>query len=455
MSRDGLTVSEALALAKDAIDAGVGPLRVDGELSGFKRHRPSGHLYFDLKDARSRLSCVMWREAARRLRFEPADGMLVRAQGRFGIYEVQGRLQLYAEALEPAGLGDLHAALERLKERLAAEGLFATERKRPLPRFPERIGVATSDSGAAIRDILRVLGQRWPVAEVVLRPCAVQGAAAAPEIAAALEDLGREPDLDLILLGRGGGSIEDLWCFNDEAVVRAVAGSRRPVVAGIGHEIDVTLADLAADLRAATPSQAAELSVPDRTDVLARLRGEGRRLLARAEGRLRTERLRVARIESSHGLRRPRELVRTRAQRIDELAIRLESALANGIARRRTRLEDLDRRFRSREPRLRLRRGGERLAEIRSRIRARAARAIADRRRLLALRAEHLEAVGPRSVLGRGYAICLREADGGAIRSWTEVGDRERVAVILGTGSLRCRVEERRETWDRNREESR
>ncbi|MBD3162950.1 MAG: exodeoxyribonuclease VII large subunit, partial [Candidatus Eisenbacteria bacterium] len=341
-----LTVSEALALAKDAIEIGVGPLWVDGELSGFKRHRPSGHLYFDLKDNRGRVSCVMWRERARRLRFDPTDGMQVRVHGRFGIYEVQGRLQVYADALEPAGLGELQAALERLKTRLAEEGLFASERKRALPPFPSVIGVATSDSGAALRDVLRVLGQRWPIAEVLLRPCAVQGASAAPEIAGALEELERREELDLILLVRGGGSIEDLWCFNEERVVRAIAGSRVPVVTGIGHEIDVTLADFAADLRAATPSQAAELSVPDREEIVAQLRAEGRRLRVRTEGHLRAARLRVARIESSHGLRRSREIVRNRAQRVDELAIRLGNASAHAFGRRRERLAALGRRFR-------------------------------------------------------------------------------------------------------------
>jgi hypothetical protein len=212
-------------------------------LTGFKRHHPSGHLYYDMKDSRGRVSCVQWRDSAKRLRFEPADGMQVRAHGSLGIYEVQGRLQLYVDALQPSGLGELQAALERLKARLAEEGLFAPERKRAIPAFPGMIGVITSPTGAAVRDIFRVLRERWPVAEIIFRPCQVQGEGAGDQIVRALADLTAETSLDVIILGRGGGSIEDLWAFNEEAVVRAVAGSRILIITGIGHEIDITLSD--------------------------------------------------------------------------------------------------------------------------------------------------------------------------------------------------------------------
>jgi exodeoxyribonuclease VII large subunit len=448
VSGETLSVSQLLALAKQAIEDGTGPVWVEGELTGFKRHQPSGHLYFDMKDAKGRISCVMWRDGARRLRFDPADGLMVRVHGRLGLYEVQGRLQLYADALEPAGLGALQAALEALKRRLADEGLFAAERKRPLPRYPERVGVVTSSSGAAVRDVVRVLGERWPVAEVVLRPCAVQGAEAAEQIVDALEEIAGVPGLDLILLVRGGGSIEDLWCFNEEIVVRAVARSPVPIVTGVGHEIDVTLVDFASDLRAATPSQAAELAVPSRSDIVRLLGGQQARIRQRAEGRLRTAQLALARLQGSHGLRRPADLVRQRAQRVDDLAGRMGVAVSTRLDTRRRRLVDLTARWRARDPVSNLRRSRERLAELGTRLSQRVDRRIRDARERLAARAAHLEAIGPRAVLSRGYAICMRPADGRAVRSWNEVASGDRVRVILSEGSLGCNVEEREEVWE-------
>lgn len=444
-----LSVSEVLALAKRVLDTGTGPVWVSGELSGFKRHQPSGHLYFEMKDGRGRLSCVEWRESARRLRFDPVDGMLVRAHGRLGIYEPQGRLQLYVDSLEPAGIGELQAALDALKARLAADGLFDSARKRPLPAYPRKIGLATSDSGAAVRDVLRVLKERWPVAEVVLRLCAVQGEGATEQIVAALRDLDAESDLDLVILARGGGSIEDLWCFNEEAVVRAVAGARTPVVTGVGHEIDVTLVDFASDLRAATPSQAAELAVPSRTDVLRRLAIDAGRLRQHASARVRTARLHLSRIEGSHGLRRPIETVRQRAQRVDDLATRMDRAGQDGINRRRRTLADLTGRWRSRNPAVIVRRARERLAELNGRSVLgveRRMRAVAEGLRLVGA---HLRAVGPEAILSRGYAICLRSEDRRAVRSFRDVEAGNPVRVLLGEGELACRIEERKEEWDR------
>lgn len=447
MSPETLTVSQVLALAKEAIEQGTGPVWVAGELTGFKRHQPSGHLYFDLKDGKGRVSCVQWRDSARKIRFEPADGMQVRAHGSLGIYEVQGRLQLYVDALEPAGLGELQAALERLKARLAEEGLFAAERKRPIPAFPEKIGVATSATGAAVRDILRVLGERWPFAEVVLRPCQVQGEGAAEEIVGAIEDLEAEPGIDVILLGRGGGSIEDLWAFNEEAVVRAVAESSVPIVTGIGHEVDVTLSDFAADLRAATPSQAAELAVPDRSEILRRVGSLTRQLRIRGDARLRLAQLHLSRLQGSHGLRRPADLVRQRAQRIDDLSSRLQKRIALVLDLRHRRLQDLSRRWRARDPVRGVRLSAGRLAELRERVTQSVGRRHREAVEKLRARWSHLEAVGPRAVLSRGYAICLRGRDRKAVRVWSEIEAGERVDVVLGEGSLGCDVIERKEKW--------
>jgi exodeoxyribonuclease VII large subunit len=448
VTAETLSVSQLLALAKQVLEDATGPVWVEGELTGFKRHQPSGHLYFDMKDARGRISCVMWRDAARRLRFDPTDGLLVRAHGRLGIYEVQGRLQLYADGLEPAGMGALQAALEALKQKLAAEGLFASERKRALPKMPQRIGVVTSMSGAAVRDVLRVLAERWPLAEVVLRPCAVQGAEAAGQIVDALRDIQEVPELDLILLVRGGGSIEDLWCFNEESVVRAVAGSRIPVVTGVGHEIDVTLVDFASDLRAATPSQAAELAVPSRIDISRFLGTQQVRIRQRAEGRVRNARLALARLEGSHGMRRPHELVRQRAQRIDDLSGRMRVAMTTAVQTRRRRLIDLSARWRARDPVSNLRRSRERLDELKARLGQGVDRRLRQAQERLRARAAHLEAIGPRAVLSRGYSICLRVGDKRAVRSWQEVSTGDDVRVILSEGSLDCAVGERQEVWE-------
>lgn len=447
MSEGTLSVSEVLALAKRAIDAGTGAVWVIGEISGFKRHQPSGHLYFDMKDGRGRIACVQWKENARRVRFTPADGMLVRAHGRLGIYESQGRLQLYIDAMEPAGIGELQAALEALKARLAAEGIFDAARKRPLPPYPRKIGLVTSSSGAAVKDVMRVLGERWPIAEVILRPCAVQGAEAAEQIVAALRQIDTEPALDLIILARGGGSIEDLWCFNDEDVVRAVAGSRTPIVTGVGHEIDVTLVDFASDLRAATPSQAAELSVPSQADLLARIAAVASRLTHHASAQVRVSRLCLSRLEGSHGLRRPIDLVRQRAQRLDETASRLARAGQDRIAAHRRHVQDLETRWQSRDPVTVVRRSGERLRELDGRLGGGVERRMRDVAERFTRIGAHLRAVGPQMVLARGYAICLRPEDRRAVRSFRDVDVRSPVRVLLGEGEIDCVVESRKEEW--------
>lgn len=262
-----LSVSALTRLIKDTLGQAFPAVWVKGELSGFKRS-DRGHLYFSLKEGTTALiDCVMWSRTAARLSFEPRDGVEVEAFGAISVYEPRGRYQLVAEELRPGGLGALLLALEELKRRLQAEGLFDSARKRPLPRYPMRIGLVTSPVGAAVRDLVTVLRARWPGLGIVLAPVRVQGEGAAAEIAAAITRFNRYMKVDLLIVGRGGGSLEDLWAFNDEAVVRAIAGSRVPVISAVGHEVDWTLADLAADVRAATPSNAAEIAVRDHADV--------------------------------------------------------------------------------------------------------------------------------------------------------------------------------------------
>ncbi len=262
--RDVYTVSRLNKEVRLLLESGLPVLWLEGELSNFAAPA-SGHWYFSLKDAQAQVRCAMWKQRNSLLRFRPKEGMHVLARARVGLYEPRGEYQLIVEHLEEAGEGALKREFEKLKARLAAEGLFAAERKRPLPPVPRRIGVVTSPTGAAIHDILRVLRARFPAASVLLYPTAVQGAAAVPEIVRAIESASRRGECDVLIVARGGGSLEDLWCFNDERVARAIAGCRVPTISGVGHEVDVTIADFVADLRAPTPSAAALAAVPDKS----------------------------------------------------------------------------------------------------------------------------------------------------------------------------------------------
>ena len=329
---------------------------VEGEVSRLTR-AASGHLYFTLKDARSEIQCVMWRSNAARLRFTPQHGAQVLAHGRVTVYEVRGQYQLVCDTLQAAGAGDLHRQFEQLKARLEAEGLFDDARKRPLPPFPRVIGVVTSPTAAAFQDIQNVLRRRYPLAEIILSPTLVQGNEAPAQIVAALERLNRHTDADVIIVARGGGSLEDLWCFNDEAVARAVAGSRIPVVSGVGHEIDFTLVDFAADLRAPTPSAAAELVTPDGAALREELHARRARMHAAlsaqiAEGRQRlvTQRRWLARLSPQHA-------IVTARQRVDDLLGRAGLHTRHNLAQRRAHLAALQHRLQVANPHALLRRG--------------------------------------------------------------------------------------------------
>ena len=365
---------------------------VEGEISNLARSS-AGHVYFTLKEDQAQVSCALFRNAAVRLERLPANGEAVLAHGQVSFYEAGGRLQLYVDTVRPRGVGALFAQFQELKARLEAEGLFAAEQKRPLPPFPRRIGVVTSPTGAALRDILHILGRRYPLVEVVVAPTPVQGKEAAGQIAAALERLqGRS--VDLIIVARGGGSLEDLWPFNEEAVARAIRASRVPVVSGVGHETDFTIADFAADVRAPTPSGAAEIAVPDRAELgahVARLRA---RLAQVARRQLRERRLRLD--ERERALRRlsPRALIAARRQRLNELAGRAGRSLRH------------------------------RLAVARERLRSATLR---------------LAALDPRAVLSRGYAI-VRRADGAVVLSPAQLESGERLDVQVRDGTFGAQV---------------
>lgn len=312
------SVTEITHEIKRVISAGFGALWIEGELSGYKRHS-SGHHYFTLKDGGAQISCAMWKMHASRLTFEPQDGVKVQAWGNLEVYEPAGRYQLIVLAMRPAGIGDLQQAFEAMVQKLRTEGLFALERKRPLPRFPEMIGLVTSADGAALHDMRTVAARRWPAAKLVLAPVKVQGAGAAEEIAAAVDAFNRDGEADVLIVGRGGGSLEDLWAFNEEIVARAIFRSQIPVVSAVGHEVDTTISDLVADVRAPTPSAAMELVLPDRDEVGEELAEYKRRLGGRSTELLRTSHHRLRLLAQHWALRQPVNLVHMAAQRLDEL----------------------------------------------------------------------------------------------------------------------------------------
>ena len=340
-------------LAREPVLSGM---QVRGEISNYKQY-PSGHCYFTLKDASSALKCVMFRSRAQYLRFKPENGMQVVAGGSLSVYERDGVYQLYVDSLMPEGTGDLAVAFEQLKKKLSAEGLFAEERKRLLPAFPQKIGVVTSSAGAVLRDIYRVSKRRWPAVQLVLYPVQVQGTEAAGQIARGIEFFSRTYPVDVIIAGRGGGSMEDLWAFNEEVVVRAIAATQVPLISAVGHETDYTLADFAADVRAATPSQAAELAVPDRAEVRRQVLALKAQLTRQMQKEIADRRWRLENLLASRALRNPQQLLSEKRQRLDYLLENLQAQLSLGLQGKKHRLDILLNRLAAINPTAVLRRG--------------------------------------------------------------------------------------------------
>jgi exodeoxyribonuclease VII large subunit len=317
-NQKALTVSELTLQIKSSLELRFPRVWIQGEISNFRRHT-SGHLYFSLKDEGAQISATMWRSRAGGLLFQPEDGMKVIARGGITVYPPRGSYQIDVEQLTPVGIGELQLAFEALKRKLAAEGLFDDSRKKRLPRFPSQIGIITSETGAALHDICTVLKRRFPVAQVLLMPVRVQGVGAAEEIAGAIAEMNRLGEADLIIVGRGGGSIEDLWAFNEEVVAHAIAASHVPIVSAVGHEIDFTIADFVADLRAPTPSAAAEMVAPDRTELLELLRNYEYTMRTNVLNLLGGADERVKSLVASYAFNRPKDMVREFVQRVDEL----------------------------------------------------------------------------------------------------------------------------------------
>jgi len=378
-------------LDADELLAGV---YVKGELSNYKMY-PSGHHYFTMKDAEGTLKCVMFKGSASKLRFKPENGMSVVAFGRVAVYPRDGLYQLYVNEITPDGVGDLYVAFEQLKEKLFKEGLFDDRHKKTLPKFPKTIAVITSSAGAAIQDIIRVLGSRWPLTQVTVLPVRVQGVEAPPEIVEALNHVNKIKAADLIITGRGGGSLEDLWAFNDERVARAIFASEIPVISAVGHEPDVTIADFVADVRAATPSNAAEIAVPDINDVYSWLKSTDIRMNQSVIRDLKIRRQRLSDVSNKRVLQNPKNYIDDKRMQIDRNTEKMISVMQNRLFKKRDRFTRL---------------------------------------------AASLDAMSPLKVLGRGYAIAKLD-DGAVIKSAKDVSSGDRLIIRLQKDEVKCIVE--------------
>ena len=395
IERQVYTVTHLTRQIKELLENSFPRLWVEGELSNFKRHT-SGHLYFTLKDENAQISCAMWRFRAGTLPFAPESGMKVLVEGDVQVYEKGGNYQLIIQQIQPAGIGALQLAFEQLKRKLHAEGLFDASHKKPLPAFPERIGVITSPTGAAIRDIISVLTRRFPGIEILLYPVRVQGDGAAQEIAEAIADFNRYGEADLLIVGRGGGSLEDLWAFNEEIVARAIYASGIPIISAVGHEVDYSIADFVADHRAPTPSAAAEIAVRDRREVAGELNYYREKLTTVFRKQIDNQRTRLQRIQEGYGFRRPLDMIYQSNQRLDELQRSIGASLNYYLQLQRSRLEKLE---------------------------------------------QQLRAINPEAILQRGFSICYK--DGKIVKDIAQLEENDPVRIQLAQGWFAAEVQQK------------
>ncbi|NOX37324.1 MAG: exodeoxyribonuclease VII large subunit [Calditrichaeota bacterium] len=387
------TVSRLTREIKELLEMSFPRLWVEGEISNFKRHT-SGHLYFTLKDEHAQINCAMWRFRANGLLFEPRDGMQVVVEGELQVYEKGGYYQLVVHQIQPAGVGALQMAFEQLKQKLHQEGLFDEKYKKPIPDFPERIGVVTSPTGAAIRDIISVITRRFPGVQIILYPVRVQGDGAAEEIARAIRDFNEFGDVDVLIVGRGGGSLEDLWAFNEEVVARAIFESRIPIISAVGHEIDFSIADFVADRRAPTPSAAAEMVVKDRADLVMNIKQIREKITVSLLKEIHAYREKLQSLLRSYAFRKPEDIVYQKMQRVDELQKNIFLATSHILALKRNRLESLQ---------------------------------------------YQLQALNPTAILKRGYSICYK--DGEIVKDVSQVNVLDIVQVRLARGQFLSQVQ--------------
>ena len=438
-TREVVTVSELTTRIRGVLESTQGEVLVEGEIANSRLWK-TGHLYFTLRDEHAQLKAVMFRSAVRYLRFTPEDGLRVVARGRVTVYEPKGEYQIVCEQLQPQGVGALQVAFDQLKRTLEADGLFEATRKRPLPLLPRQIGVVTSLHGAALQDILKVLARRHPTAHVVIRPVRVQGEGAAGQIARGIDQLSRQEGVDVIIVGRGGGSLEDLWAFNEEPVARAIATATVPVISAVGHEIDVTISDLVADIRAATPSAAAEIVVAGRDELLGRVDQLGDRLRATLRDTIHRLLTSVLELDRRPGVAGWPARLAIRGRHAAELTHALTQATRSTLVTRERRLRSAQLKLEAHEPGRRVEASRTRLVVAGERLGA----AIVHRRQRLEGRlgdlTGRLEALSPLGVLARGYAVCWNANRTAIVRDASAVSVGDDVAITLRQGQLTCTV---------------
>jgi exodeoxyribonuclease VII large subunit len=437
-TRRALTVSELTAKIRDLLARNFTDLSVQGEISNC-REAQSGHIYFTLKDDRAQIRCVFFKQQQRGIKFRPEDGLQVTLRGSISVYEQRGEYQIYVENIEPIGLGALQLAFEQLKKRLEAEGLFAPERKKPLPLLPGRIGVITSPRGAAIRDVVRILTRRFHSVHLIVYPVRVQGEGSAEEIVKALKYFNQKKLVDVLILARGGGSLEDLWAFNEEIVARAIAASEIPVISGIGHETDFTIADFVADMRASTPSAAAELVVQTRREFDKHIADLRETLAGIIRYRLLESSRRVHELAGRRAFRRPLDLLRQQRQRADEMTSRLALGLRARLEQSRKRFTAAHLRIASFDFRVKIAQFSLRLEKRAAELGVRAERFLRAKRERLERFRLQLEERSPLRVLERGYAIAT-DAAGNLLRDAAQVAPGDTVAIQLHRGRLSAEV---------------
>ncbi|CAM3242273.1 exodeoxyribonuclease VII large subunit [Brevibacillus invocatus] len=438
--QDVLSVSQLNRSIKMLLerDSQLQDVWVRGEISNFTHHS-SGHMYFTLKDDQSRLKVVMFASYNRFLRFLPKNGTKAIVRGSISAFERDGAYQLYAREMQPDGIGSLYLAFEQLKEKLAAEGLFATERKRTLPRFPKRVGVVTSPTGAAIRDICTTIRRRYPQADIVLAPAIVQGVEAPLSIVKAIRNINRETGIDVLIVGRGGGSIEELWAFNDEQVARAIASSLIPVISAVGHETDVTIADFVADVRAATPTAAAELAVPHYLEWLERVSQLDTRMQRAMRQRTIQERKRLDGLSQSYAMRQPQRRLEEAAQRLDSVQLRMKQSMKQLMRLRReqySRLSEQMKRYRISEQ---LNERHAKVMTLRSRLDARMRQQWQQKQLQFGSRLAQLDALSPLKVMQRGFSLVYSGDQ--LVKSVNQFASGDELVVRLSDGSATARVE--------------
>ncbi|WP_168119237.1 exodeoxyribonuclease VII large subunit [Paenibacillus sp. HB172176] len=424
-------------------DVVLGDVWLRAEISNFTHHS-SGHMYFTLKDSDSRLKCVMFASHNAKLPFIPREGTKVLARGNISVFERDGNYQFYVTSMQPDGIGSLYLAYEQLKGKLEKEGLFSPSRKRPIPSFPGAIGVITSPTGAAVRDIITTLKRRYPFIPVYIYPVSVQGKLAAPSITGAIQAMNRFGEVDVLIVGRGGGSLEELWAFNEEEVARAIASSVIPVISAVGHETDFTISDFAADLRAATPTAAAELAVPH----VLELKQQRARLEQRLEGamaaRMQQERERLERLRRTPFFMHPQKYLLAQAQQLDRLDEKLRDRLNRMAMKERSRLEKLQARLNRHHPGERIAYSLKRLGGASRQLEAAAAAIVRERKQALHGQMRQLDALSPLKVMSRGYSLVYDDQERKLLKSIEDASPGDRITIKLSDGKLDCQVNSKR-----------